>query len=46
MMLVSSSRATVNIRHFETAAVPTGKESIISEGNSAYLWSRYIVSHV
>ncbi|KAI5070089.1 hypothetical protein GOP47_0014432 [Adiantum capillus-veneris] len=42
MMLASSSRSTVNVRHLEKAAVPTGKESIISEGNAAYLWSRCV----
>eukprot|EP00250_Pteridium_aquilinum_P014737 c22167_g1_i1 orf=670-4797(-) len=42
MMLVSSSRSAINVRHLEKAAIPTGKESIISEGNAAYLWSRCV----
>ncbi|KAH7432487.1 hypothetical protein KP509_07G024700 [Ceratopteris richardii] len=42
MMMVFSSRSTINARHLEKAAVPTGKESIISEGNAAYIWSRCV----
>lgn len=39
-MLVSSSRSPINIRHLDKATVSTGNDSIVSEGNLAYLWSR------
>lgn len=42
LMLVSSSRASINVRHLEKATMSTGRESIISEGNMAYLWSRSV----
>ncbi|KAJ7555822.1 hypothetical protein O6H91_05G056100 [Diphasiastrum complanatum] len=42
MMLISSSRSSVNVRHLEKATISTGKESIVSEGNMSYLWSRSV----
>ena len=42
IMLVSSSRSPINIRHLDKATVSTGNDSIVSEGNYAYMWSRYI----
>ncbi|KAL3689506.1 hypothetical protein R1sor_015815 [Riccia sorocarpa] len=41
MMLVSSARSPINIRHLDKATLP-GKESIVAEGNMAYTWSRCI----
>jgi NCK-associated protein 1 len=40
IMLVSSSRSAINIRHLDKATVSTGNDSIVAEGNRAYLWSR------
>ncbi|XP_024388834.1 probable protein NAP1 isoform X3 [Physcomitrium patens] len=42
IMLVSSSRSPINIRHLDKATVSTGNDSIVSEGNLAYLWSRSV----
>eukprot|EP00249_Psilotum_nudum_P015741 c25499_g1_i2 orf=223-4398(+) len=42
LTLVSSCRYSINIKHLEKATISTGKESIISEGNMAYLWSRSV----
>ncbi|KAL2631653.1 hypothetical protein R1flu_016339 [Riccia fluitans] len=41
MMLVSSARSPINIRHLDKATLP-GKESIVAEGNMAYMWSRKV----
>lgn len=41
LMIVTSSRSSINIRHLEKATVSTGKEGLLSEGNAAYNWSRY-----
>jgi NCK-associated protein 1 len=41
IMLVSSSRSAINIQHLDMAIVSAeGSESIVTEGNRAYLWSR------
>ncbi|XP_059287439.1 protein NAP1 [Lycium ferocissimum] len=40
LMVVTSARSSINIRHLEKATVSTGKEGLLSEGNSAYNWSR------
>nr|AAC61824.1 unknown protein [Arabidopsis thaliana] len=40
LMIVTSSRSSINIRHLEKATVSTGKEGLLSEGNAAYNWSR------
>ncbi|KAK4368300.1 hypothetical protein RND71_012092 [Anisodus tanguticus] len=42
LMIVTSARSTINIRHLEKATVSTGKEGLLSEGNSAYNWSRCV----
>eukprot|EP00252_Welwitschia_mirabilis_P021329 TRINITY_DN5452_c0_g1_i3.p1 TRINITY_DN5452_c0_g1~~TRINITY_DN5452_c0_g1_i3.p1 ORF type:complete len:1244 (-),score=247.08 TRINITY_DN5452_c0_g1_i3:983-4714(-) len=42
LMVVTSSRSSINIRHLEKATISTGKEGLVSEGNAAYLWSRCI----
>ncbi|KAJ3692681.1 hypothetical protein LUZ60_011776 [Juncus effusus] len=42
LMIVTSSRSSINIRHLEKATVSTGKEGLVSEGNSAYHWSRCV----
>uniref|UniRef100_A0A0D9XAF6 CYRIA/CYRIB Rac1 binding domain-containing protein n=1 Tax=Leersia perrieri TaxID=77586 RepID=A0A0D9XAF6_9ORYZ len=42
LMIVTSSRSSVNIRHLEKATVSTGKEGLVSEGNAAYNWSRCV----
>ncbi|KAJ8436851.1 hypothetical protein Cgig2_026175 [Carnegiea gigantea] len=42
LMIVTSSRSTINIRHLEKATVATGKEGLIVEGNAAYNWSRCV----
>ncbi|XP_030481196.1 protein NAP1 [Cannabis sativa] len=42
LMIVTSSRSSINIRHLEKATVSTGKEGLLSEGNSAYNWSRCV----
>ncbi|KAG0587429.1 hypothetical protein KC19_2G163800 [Ceratodon purpureus] len=42
IMLVSSSRSPINIRHLDKATVSTGNDSIVSEGNLAYMWSRSV----
>ncbi|CAI0401810.1 unnamed protein product [Linum tenue] len=42
LMIVTSARASINIRHLEKATVSTGKEGLLSEGNSAYNWSRCV----
>ncbi|XP_031396400.1 protein NAP1 isoform X2 [Punica granatum] len=42
LMIVTSSRSTMNIRHLEKATVSTGKEGLLSEGNAAYNWSRCV----
>ncbi|KAJ4785686.1 transcription activator [Rhynchospora pubera] len=42
LMIVTSSRSSINIRHLEKATVSTGKEGLVSEGNSAYNWSRCV----
>lgn len=41
LMIVTSARSSINIRHLEKATVSTGKEGFLSEGNAAYNWSRY-----
>ncbi|KAG6736083.1 hypothetical protein POTOM_061222 [Populus tomentosa] len=41
LMIVTSARSSINIRHLEKATVSTGKEGLLSEGNAAYNWSRY-----
>lgn len=40
LMIVTSSRSSINIRHLEKATVSTGKEGLLAEGNAAYNWSR------
>lgn len=40
LMIVTSARSSINIRHLEKATVSTGKEGLLSEGNAAYNWSR------
>uniref|UniRef100_A0A803N7I8 Protein NAP1 n=1 Tax=Chenopodium quinoa TaxID=63459 RepID=A0A803N7I8_CHEQI len=42
LMIVTSSRSSINIRHLEKATVSTGKEGLLAEGNSAYNWSRCV----
>ncbi|KAL9682957.1 hypothetical protein QQ045_014769 [Rhodiola kirilowii] len=42
LMMVTSARSSINIRHLEKATVSTGKEGILTEGNSAYNWSRCV----
>ncbi|KAI4343177.1 hypothetical protein MLD38_027710 [Melastoma candidum] len=42
LMIVTSSRSSINVRHLEKATVSTGKEGILSEGNAAYNWSRCV----
>ncbi|KAM7505667.1 hypothetical protein LguiB_004571 [Lonicera macranthoides] len=42
LMIVTSARASINIRHLEKATVSTGKEGLLSEGNAAYNWSRCV----
>ncbi|KAI4332573.1 hypothetical protein L6164_017470 [Bauhinia variegata] len=42
LMIVTSSRSYINIRHLEKATVSTGKEGLLSEGNAAYNWSRCV----
>ncbi|KAJ4821990.1 histone chaperone [Turnera subulata] len=42
LMIVTSSRSSITIRHLEKATVSTGKEGLLSEGNSAYNWSRCV----
>ncbi|KAJ8567779.1 hypothetical protein K7X08_019987 [Anisodus acutangulus] len=42
LMIVTSARSTINIRHLEKATMSTGKEGLLSEGNSAYNWSRCV----
>ncbi|XP_021843825.2 protein NAP1 [Spinacia oleracea] len=42
LMIVTSSRSSINIRHLEKATVSTGKEGLLAEGNAAYNWSRCI----
>ncbi|MCH84209.1 protein NAP1-like, partial [Trifolium medium] len=39
LLMVTSSRSSINIRHLEKATVSTGKEGLLSEGNAAYNWS-------
>ena len=41
LMIVTSARSSINIRHLEKATVSTGKEGLLSEGNGAYNWSRF-----
>jgi len=43
LMIVTSSRSSINIRHLEKATVATGKEGLVVEGNAAYNWSRLII---
>ncbi|XP_052201269.1 protein NAP1 isoform X2 [Diospyros lotus] len=42
LMIVTSARSSINIRHLEKATVSTGKEGLLSEGNAAYSWSRCV----
>ncbi|XP_059657339.1 protein NAP1 [Cornus florida] len=42
LMIVTSARSSINIRHLEKATVSTGKEGLLSEGNAAYNWSRSV----
>lgn len=42
LIMVTSARSSVNIRHLEKATLSTGKEGILSEGNAAYHWSRCV----
>ncbi|XP_010260605.1 PREDICTED: protein NAP1 [Nelumbo nucifera] len=42
LMIVTSSRSSINIRHLEKATVSTGKEGLLSEGNAAFNWSRCV----
>eukprot|EP01018_Ginkgo_biloba_P029851 Gb_16727 [translate_table: standard] len=42
LMVVTSSRSSINIRHLEKATISTGKEGLVSEGNAAYVWSRSV----
>ncbi|CAM6099238.1 unnamed protein product [Calypogeia fissa] len=42
MLLVSSARSPINVRHLDKATTSTGKESIVAEGNNAYMWSRRV----
>lgn len=40
LLMVTSARSSINIRHLEKATVSTGKEGLLSEGNAASNWSR------
>ncbi|CAD6343994.1 unnamed protein product [Miscanthus lutarioriparius] len=42
LMIVTSSRSSINIKHLEKATVSHGKEGLVSEGNAAYNWSRCV----
>ncbi|KAH9315390.1 hypothetical protein KI387_024017, partial [Taxus chinensis] len=42
LMVVTSSRSPINIRHLEKATISTGKEGLVSEGNAAFVWSRSV----
>ncbi|KAJ4975907.1 hypothetical protein NE237_001013 [Protea cynaroides] len=42
LMIVTSSRSSINIRHLEKATISTGKEGLLSEGNAAFNWSRCV----
>ncbi|KAI7756681.1 hypothetical protein M8C21_017558, partial [Ambrosia artemisiifolia] len=42
LMIVTSARSSINIRHLEKATVSTGKEGLLSEGNALYNWSRCV----
>ncbi|XP_073299631.1 protein NAP1 isoform X1 [Primulina huaijiensis] len=42
LMIVTSARSSINIRHLEKATVSTGKEGLLSEGNATYNWSRCV----
>ncbi|PSS02576.1 hypothetical protein CEY00_Acc21006 [Actinidia chinensis var. chinensis] len=42
LMIVTSARSSINIRHLEKATVSMGKEGLLSEGNAAYNWSRCV----
>ncbi|KAL1538464.1 histone chaperone [Salvia divinorum] len=42
LMIVTSARSSINIRHLEKATISTGKEGLLSEGNAAYNWSRCV----
>lgn len=42
LMIATSARSSINIRHLEKATVSTGKEGLLSEGNAAYNWSRCV----
>ncbi|GER33167.1 Nck-associated protein 1 [Striga asiatica] len=42
LMIVTSARSSINIRHLEKATVSTGKEGLLSEGNAAHNWSRCV----
>ncbi|GAB4829508.1 histone chaperone [Ancistrocladus abbreviatus] len=42
LMIVTSSRSSINIRHLEKATVSTGKEGLLSEGNTSFNWSRCV----
>ncbi|XP_047335582.1 protein NAP1 [Impatiens glandulifera] len=42
LMIVTSARSSITIRHLEKATVSTGKEGLLSEGNAAYNWSRCV----
>ncbi|VFQ97446.1 unnamed protein product [Cuscuta campestris] len=42
LLIVTSARSSINIRHLEKATVSTGKEGLLSEGNAAYNWSRCV----
>lgn len=42
LLMVTSARSSINIRHLEKATVSTGKEGLLSEGNAAYNWSRCV----
>lgn len=44
LMIVTSARSSINIRHLEKATVSTGKEGLLSEGNAAYNWSRCTIA--
>ena len=42
LMVVTSSKSSINIRHLEKATISTGKEGLVSEGNATYVWSRSV----
>ena len=42
ILLVSSARSPINIRHLDKATASTGNDNIVSEGNLAYMWSRSV----